>query len=223
MPAPGSERLSKKEVWFKCNRYFLRTIKREDASDRWAEWLADPWTVHVLNTSPKKIGKREIVDYIRQFDQRSRLLLGIFEMGTRHHVGFVRIDLDGVGDALVNAVIGEAAHRNRGATTDVFVALLDFLFNTVGVKQVRASVLLRNQLTLSYLLKLGWQREESLGAPVRSVTDGAMLETCVVSWTRDGYYAFLRTPMGGRILRRTSTEAGPATRIPGADAADGVM
>jgi RimJ/RimL family protein N-acetyltransferase len=207
MQRSRSDRPSKKEVWFRCNRYFLRTIKREDASDRWAEWLADPWTVHVLNTSPKKIGKREVSDYIKQFDQRSSLLLGIFEMGSRLHVGFVRIDLDEAGDALVNAVIGEAAHRNRGATTDVFVALLDFLFNTVGVKRARASILGRNQVTLAYLLKLGWRREEMPGLPVRSVTDGSSLETCMLSWTRDGYYAFRKTPAGTRILRRTSRAA----------------
>ena len=218
MQSSRSDRPSRKEVWFKCNRYFLRTIKREDASDRWAEWLSDPWTVHVLNTSPTRIGKREIADYIKQFDQRSRLLLGIFEMGTRLHVGFVRIDLDGVGGALVNAVIGEAKHRNRGATTDVFVALLDFLFNTVGVERARASILLRNQVTLAYLLKLGWQRDEAPGTPVRSITDSSMLETCMLSWTRDGYYAFLSTPAGSRVLRRVSVGGNAPVRIPKADA-----
>jgi Acetyltransferase (GNAT) domain len=127
----------KKELWFRCGRYFLRTVKREDASDRWASWLSDPWTVHVLNTAPRAFTKSDVIDYIKRFDQRSRLLLGIFEMGTRLHVGFVRIDLDAAGDALVNAVIGEAAHRNRGANTDVFVALLDFLFDRLAVKRAR--------------------------------------------------------------------------------------
>ena len=196
---------TKKEVWFRCGRYFLRTIKREDASDRWAGWLSDPWTVHVLNSAPRVFTKKDVAEYIKQFDQRSRLLLGIFEMGTRLHVGFVRIDLDGSGDALVNAVIGEATHRNRGANTDVFVALLDFLFDTVGVNRVRASVLLRNDVTLAYLLKLGWQKDETPGAPVRSVADGASLETCMVSWTREGYQAYRLTPIGRRILRRLSS------------------
>ena len=125
-------------------------------------------------------------------------------MGTRLHVGFIRIDLEAGGDALVNAVIGEAAHRNRGANTDVFVALLDFLFDKVGVKRVRASVLERNDATLAYLLKLGWQKDEAPGAPVKSVTDGSVLGTCTVSWTRDGYKAYRQTPIGSRILRRLS-------------------
>ena len=206
---------AKKDLWFRCGRYFLRTVKREDASDRWASWLSDPWTVHVLNSAPRAFTKSDVADYIRQFDQRSHLLLGIFEMGTRLHVGFVRIDLDATGDALVNAVIGEAAHRNRGANTDVFVALLDFLFDKVGVGRVRASVLLRNDVTLAYLLKLGWQRDAMPGAPVRSVTDGSPLETCTVSWTREGYRAYRLTPIGSRILRRLASAENAAARKPG--------
>jgi len=203
----------KKELWFRCGRYFLRTVKREDASDRWASWLSDPWTVHVLNTAPRAFTKSDVIDYIKQFNQRSHLLLGIFEMGTRLHVGFVRIDLDAAGDALVNAVIGEAAHRNRGANTDVFVALLDFLFDGLAVKRVRASVLERNQLTLAYLLKLGWQKDDTPGAPVKSVTDGSPLPTCTVSWTREGYKAYRQTPIGSRILRRlASAENAPARK-----------
>ena len=66
-------------------------------------------------------------------------------------------------------VIGEPEHRNRGATTDVFVPVLDFLFDTVGIERVKASILLRNQLTLRYLLKLGWQKDETPGTPVSVV------------------------------------------------------
>jgi len=207
--------VAKKDLWFRCGRYFLRTVKREDASDRWAGWLSDPWTVHVLNSAPRAFTRSDVADYIRQFDQRSRLLLGIFEMGTRLHVGFVRIDLDTTGDALVNAVIGEAAHRNRGANTDVFVALLDFLFDKVGLRRVRASVLLRNDATLAYLLKLGWQKDATPGAPVKSVADGSPLETCTVSWTREGYQAYRQTPIGSRILRRLSSAESAPARKPG--------
>ena len=205
---------TKKDIWFRSGRYFLRTVKREDASDRWAGWLSDPWTVHVLNTAPRAFTKSDVADYIRQFDQRSRLLLGIFEMGTRLHVGFIRLDLEAGSDALVNAVIGEAAHRNRGATTDVFVALLEFLFDQVGVKRVRASVLERNDATLAYLLKLGWQKDEAPGVPVKSVTDGSVLGTCTVSWTRDGYKAYLQTPIGSRILRRLQSAEQVAVQKP---------
>jgi RimJ/RimL family protein N-acetyltransferase len=204
---PTGSRPSKKELWFRAGRYFLRTIRREDASDRWAGWLTDSWTTHVLNSPPRTLQKSDIADYIKQFDQRSKLLLGIFEMGTRAHVGFIRLDIDDAASvALVNAVIGEAEHRNRGSTTYVFVPLLDFLFDKAGIEKVRASVLLRNQLTLSYLLKMGWQKEDTPQAPMRSHADGTLLDSCIVSWTRDGYHAFRRTPLGNRILQRLAGE-----------------
>jgi RimJ/RimL family protein N-acetyltransferase len=203
MQTPRQARPARQQLWFRCGKYFARTIRREDASDRWAGWLSDPWTVHVLNTPPRALQKSDIVDYIKQFDQRSQLLLGIFEMGTRRHVGFVRLDIDhATREALVNAVIGEPDHRNRGATTDIFVPLLDFLFDEAGIEKVKASILERNQVTLRYLLKLGWQKDETAESPVRSHADGASLDRCSVSWTRDGYRAFRNTPTGRRILKR---------------------
>jgi RimJ/RimL family protein N-acetyltransferase len=202
MSSSRAARPGKKEVWFNCGRYFLRTIKREDASDRWADWLNDPWTVHVLNTVPRKMQKGDIADYIKQFDQRSRLLLGIFERGTRLHVGFIRFDIDhDASEALVSAVIGEPEHRNRGGTTVVFIPALAYLFDTVGVARVRASVLDRNRLTLTYLLKLGWQKDPTPEPPIKSHTDGTLLERWSVSWTREGYLAFLQTPLGKRVMR----------------------
>jgi RimJ/RimL family protein N-acetyltransferase len=203
MQPPRNARPGKKELWFQCGGYFLRTIRREDASDRWAGWLSDSWTIHVLNTAPQKLQKKDVADYIRQFDQRSSLLLGIFERGTRLHVGFIRLDVDYAAKvALVNAVIGEPDHRNRGATTDVFVPLLDFLFDKEGIDRVKASVLRRNQVTLRYLLRLGWQIDPAQETKVRSKSDSALLDVISVSWTRDGYRAFKQTRIGKRILER---------------------
>jgi RimJ/RimL family protein N-acetyltransferase len=149
------------------------------------------------------MSKADIADYIRQFDQRTRLLLGIFEKGTRLHVGFVRLDIDYVAkDALVNAVIGEAAHRNGGATTEVFVPLLDYLFDTAGLEKVKASILRRNQVTRDYLEKLGWQAEPTRQPPVRAHADGSLLEMDLISYTRAAYRDFRQTRLGQRILRR---------------------
>jgi RimJ/RimL family protein N-acetyltransferase len=206
---PPTAQPRKKELWFPCGGYFLRTIKREDASERWAGWLSDPHIVHVLNTAPKTLGKSDIADYIRQFDQRSQLLLGIFQKRTRLHVGFVRVDIDYQhNDALVNAVIGEAAHRNAGATTVVFVPLLDYLFDTVGLDKVKASVLRRNQATRDYLARLGWQTEPTQQPPVRSHADGSLLEMDLVSYTKVAYREFRQTGLGRRILRRLAAAKG---------------
>jgi RimJ/RimL family protein N-acetyltransferase len=99
----------------------------------------------------------------------------------------------------------------------VFVPVLDFLFDTVGIERVKASILLRNQLTLRYLLKLGWQQDETPEVPIKSQADGTPLDRCALRWTRDGYRAFRRTAIGSRILARLASgdrllARGPATK-----------
>ena len=203
MQSSGPKRPARKELWFQCGRYFARTVRREDASERWARWLGDPWVVEALNLAPRVLTKDDIAGYIKQSDQRTHLMLGIFERGTRVHVGIIRIDLDyAAGEALVNAIIGEPGHRNRGATTDAFVSTLDFLFDQEGMARVRASVLERNQLTLHYLLRMGWQLDEVAAGQIKSSGDGSMLEVKSVVWTRESYRAFRLTRLGKRILRR---------------------
>jgi RimJ/RimL family protein N-acetyltransferase len=202
MPSKAA-RPARQQLWFPAGRYFLRTIKREDASERWAEWLSDPWTVHVLNTAQRRMTKSDIADYIKTFDQRERLLLGIFERGSRAHVGFIRLDIDFEhSEALVNAVIGEKEHRNAGATVNTFIPLLKFVFDSLKLKRVRASVLERNQTTRRYLLKLGWQLDPEPESPVRSHSDGALLARRGMSWTRDGFQICLNSALGRRILQR---------------------
>jgi RimJ/RimL family protein N-acetyltransferase len=196
-----TDRPRKIQLWFQSGKYFARTIKREDASERWATWLADSQTAYVLNTSAQKLQKSDLVQYIKGFDQRSRLLIGIFERGTRLHIGIIRLDIDyAAKDALVNAVIGESEHRNKGATVDVFIPMLDYLFDTVGLEKVRASILRRNQVTMRYLLKLGWQLDESKNR-IKSNSDD-MLDMCLVSYTREAFRVFKQSKLGQRILQR---------------------
>lgn len=207
---PQNARPRKIVLWFPCGRYFARTIKREDASDRWASWLSDPWTAHALNTPTLKLQKSDIIQYIKKFDQRSRLLIGIFERRTRTHVGIIRLDIDyAANEALVNAIIGEPEHRNRGATVNVFVPMLDYLFDTVRLDKVKASILMRNQVTMRFLLKLGWQIDHTNNR-VKSNLDGTMLDMCTISYTREAYRAYKQTNVGKRILQRLSGAHGAA-------------
>jgi hypothetical protein len=71
--------IPKKDILIQCGSYFVRTIRMKDASERWAGWLSDPEAAHMLNSPAVKLAKDDVVKYLRSFDQRSHLLLGIFE------------------------------------------------------------------------------------------------------------------------------------------------
>ena len=76
------------------------------------------------------------------------------------------------------------------------------MFDGLGLKRVRASMLERNQTTLQYLLKLGWQLHPEPESPVRSPSDNALLVRRSMSWTRDGVQTWLNGVLGRRIVQR---------------------
>jgi RimJ/RimL family protein N-acetyltransferase len=215
MSTARDARPPKRILRFDCGRYFVRTIKREDASDRWAGWLADPWAAGVMNSPARTLGKRDIADYIRQFDQRSRLLLGIFEKGTRAHVGIIRIDADYVtNECHVNVLIGDPEYRGRGLMSEISVATFDYIFEETATRKLTASTLARNELIKSYLIGAGWQLDETHRQAKKSAAGGAMLDLCSFSLTREAWRAWKETSAAKRILRRLG-------RLGKADAAAG--
>lgn len=205
---PRKERPPKRIVRFQCGKYFVRTIRREDASDRWANWLSDPWAVHTLNSPPRKLQKSDITEYIKGFDQRINCLLGIFERGTRAHIGIIRIDLDYAASEALVSVIVEREHRGKGVQANVFMSTLDYLFETAGVKILRASILERNTVSMHYLLKAGWQLDQTPRQEIKSTTDGSMLGVHSMSLTRDAWHTWKKTDLAKRILRRIRSVEG---------------
>src|SRR5437868_2739749 len=131
MPVARRARPPKRDLRFDCGEYFIRTIRREDASDRWASWMSDGWAMRALNLPARTLRKKDVADYLRGFDQRSNFLFGIFEKQTRTHVGIVRVDIDPTfTQGVVNVLIGEPEHRDGGLLSQIALATLDYVFET---------------------------------------------------------------------------------------------
>jgi hypothetical protein len=86
-----------------------------------------------------------------------------------------------------------------------FEGALNYLFDTAGIDKVKASVLERNQVTLKYLLKLGWQIDPIPAHKVKSSLDGAMLEVLSLSFTREAFCSWKQSNVGQRILARINS------------------
>jgi RimJ/RimL family protein N-acetyltransferase len=196
----------KRNVRIDCGKYLIRTLKPDDASDRFASWMCDSDAIEALNLRPQRLSKSDLAIYIKGFDQWSRLLLGVFEKESGMHIGIIRLDVDyRVSRAHVSMLIGEADYRNKGVTADVIVSALDHVFERAGLAKMTASVLARNKLTLGYLLKAGWQIDNAAAHSVRSNADGTMLELRSLSLTGDAWRAWKSSDTASRLVRRVST------------------
>jgi RimJ/RimL family protein N-acetyltransferase len=196
---PGILQKTGEPVYLDCGKYFVRTTTIEDASDRWASWMADPEASYMLNSPAKVMKISDLISYIKSFDQKSHLLLGIFEKASGKLLGFLRIDIDySLGRFLVSMLIGEPDYRNKGVTNDITVPFRDYFFETLGLKTMQATALSHNRPIIHYLLKSGWTQDKTVKGHVKSHADGTMLDLCYFSISRDAWCAWKKANLPGQ-------------------------
>lgn len=189
----------KRKIWVDGEKYILRTITVDDASDRWAGWMADPEASFMLNAAPVKMTKRDLVTYIKSFDERSRFLIGIFEKATERHLGFLRVDVKHeTGQFLVSMLIGEAGDRNVGVTNAITIPFRDYFFETMGLKVMLATALAHNRPIIHYLYSTGWTLDRTMERYVKSNLDDRMFDLCFFSQTREAWRAWKAAKLAGR-------------------------
>jgi len=180
----------KKRVRIDAGDYLIRTITVDDASDRWAAWMADPEVANMLNAPVRSMTKDEIIAYIKTFDQRSDLLWGIFDKRSGSHIGFftVKADYDR-SQGIVNLLIGEAEHRNRGVLSTIRRHFAEYFFETLGLKTMMATALAHNQVIINTLIKGGWKVDKVLKQHATAYADGSKLDLWLMSLSRDKWRA----------------------------------
>jgi RimJ/RimL family protein N-acetyltransferase len=201
MSSQQDQRFSKKTIRLHCGRFLVRTLRPEDATERWASWGTDPEAVETLNTSGRTLSKTDVVNYIKGFDQRTHLLSGIFDKTTQTLVGIFRVDLDyRLNRALLNLFIGEPAYRNTGVTSQVFIPNADYGFNTLGLDMVVASVLSRHKTLIRFMRKTGWKMDDR-PRQIKSNSDATTLEVRTLTLTRQDWVAWKETDLARQIAR----------------------
>jgi RimJ/RimL family protein N-acetyltransferase len=191
MLKPVTSNIPKKNVRIYSDKYLVRTIKLADASDRWAGWMSDPDVIYMLNLPARTWTKNDVIGYIHEFDQRSRLLLGIFIKQSWLHIGILAVDIRPASSQVrVNMLIGDPAYRNKGVTTEITVPFRDYFFETLDLNTMRANVLARNHVIRHYLGKTGWNLDQTVERHVKSTADGTMLDLCMYSLTRENWRAW---------------------------------
>ena len=203
-----------KAIKIESGKYVIRTLLVDDASDRLAAWLSDPDVQFALNAPARIWSKNDVVNYIKEFDQTSKLLLGIFEKRNALPVGIFTIWINqDTGQGLINILIGDAKHRNKGIRTkgvlvDIGVPFYDYMFQSLGLIELLASALARNKIIINMLVNHGWKLDQVLKSHQKSNSDTSMLDVCLYSLTARSWLASgtrdRLIKLSGRADRRTA-------------------
>jgi len=160
--------------------------------------MEDPEASDMLNAPARAMTKAELVAYIKGFDQRTRILIGIFEKASGLLLGFLRNDVNFVtGQFLVSMIIGEKDHRNSGVTNAVTVPFRDYFFETLGMKVMMATALAHNRPIIHYLYSTGWTLDRTIERHIKSHSGERMLDLCFFSQTREAWREWKRAKLGG--------------------------
>ena len=197
-----------KAIFIDTPNLYMRTLTEGDASDRWAAWFEQPDVRQGLNLGAERKTRADIVAYINKFDQRSNILLGIFDRTNDLLIALITAQIDWkLGRYLANTVVGEADYRHRGVMLEVSPPFRAYFFETLGLKVMTATVLSTNKAIIGYLEKTGWTLNHTLKNHVKSHADGTMVDLCLYSITREAWNAWMAA--NPETLKTMLTAAAP--------------
>ena len=128
MPPSKPPEIAKKNVADQVQPVLiLRTLTARRRHRPLGAWMSDPKNLRLLNAAPKAMTRDDVATYIGQFDQRTHLLLGIFEKQSGLLIGFFRIDIDpGLNRCLGFMMIGERKFRHWSVDRGIMGAVPEF-------------------------------------------------------------------------------------------------
>lgn len=170
-------------------RYVLRSLRPADVDDRYASWLGDPEVMQTLNAPPRQVSRADLQRYVARFNNKTSFHLGIFDKASGRKIGIYSIYVDpGNSLAETNVAIGEREFWGRKAVLETRAALLDFLFDVVGVFKVWGRPFARNFPAVFNYKAQGFTCEGVLRQHRKSV-DGGRLDQLMFGLLRDEWHA----------------------------------
>lgn len=124
-------------IELQTKRFVLRTMHREDVTDTFTGWLADPEVMQGLNLPRRKMSRAQAVRHVLEHDNISKLFLLLCDRETGQPVGFFTVNIDAQNQIAETAVvIGEKSYWGQNVVVEARTALLGFLFKDVQVHKV---------------------------------------------------------------------------------------
>jgi RimJ/RimL family protein N-acetyltransferase len=173
--------------------FIIRFLRPEDATERWSAWFESAYVRESLNMDKRPRTKADMEAYIASFDQRDRLLMGVFDKtnGLLVCIGNAQIDWS-IGNYLINTVVGEPEYRNAGVMTELTPPFRDYFFDVLGLKTSTASALGTNVVIRKFLENTGWKLVQVLTNHTKSNADGKMIDLYLYKLTQEDWRAWRR-------------------------------
>ena len=163
----------KRPLRVSSERFLLRSLNREDASETYIGWWNDAEIQRDLNMPVRHWGRREAERHIDQFENQYNFHLGIFPRGEDLPIGFFTINAHPkTRVAVTNVVIGDKAWWGKAVPMEVRRRMLPFIFERLGMEKVKGTIHGRNLPSIFNYEALGFRSEGILRGELPGICGG---------------------------------------------------
>lgn len=154
-------------------RFILKILTEDEASERYLSWLTDNDSVNYIANRHEKVS--ELKGYIAQKrNQQHCYFWGIFVKDDMTHIGNVKYEPLDYRDSTkmgMGILIGDTDWRGKGVAVEVLKATCDYLFSALGVESVYLGVEKDNTAAITAYQRVGFdaEAEKVCGLPESSV------------------------------------------------------
>ncbi len=170
--------------WRDCG-YIARSLNPRDANERYLSWLQNAELMSALNMPARKLSLAELSANIASYDQRTRLLLGIYrDLPEPDFIGIFILDL--YLDHRIARVSGFIGEKGPNINFMAFTkSAFDHLFNSRGVEKIGAQVAVNNSAAIAACWALGMRREGLLRGEIRKFDGSGRIDQIVFGLLRE--------------------------------------
>ncbi len=155
-------------VLIETERFLLRSLRSSDATDRYVSWLTDPETTRYLNCRFTEFDREKVRAFIEAHDDADSFLLGIFCREDGRHVGnYEALCHPRHLHSHLGVLLGDPGFRGGRTIQETRAAVLDFLFQEVGMRKVCGECYAKNVAAVFNYQAEGFQVEGILKDHVR--------------------------------------------------------
>lgn len=178
------------DIAMESDNFIVRTARLEDVSEQWAGWLNDPIAAMMLNAKPRDFSLDELRDYVRSFDQHSRILAVVLERKSGRLIGMSIAEFSpDRRQVRPSVLIGEPEFRSMGLLHEMEQMAYEIYFDGFKAEAVVSNVLAYNEIAIAFNESRGWRLAQRLVGAKKSARTGEMIDVLIYEFTRQMWEA----------------------------------
>jgi ribosomal-protein-alanine N-acetyltransferase len=148
-----------RKVEILSERFLLRPLTEEDATERYLSWLCDADAKRFITAAADTKGLSDLREYVSvRIGRDDILFLGIFERDTELHIGNIKYEPvnSELGYAIMGILIGDPEYRGKGVAAEVLTSSAQWLKRHRNTKQILIGVSKDNAAAIRAYEKVGF-------------------------------------------------------------------